>query len=71
MYSLGKSFLVVTKVIMRPNLGSRFLSSLFVKQFYFHLIYIYFHVRLNKETDFYFLTEIYFHHMPRLIYVGI
>jgi hypothetical protein len=39
-YSLGESFLVVTKVIMRPNLGSQFLSSLFEKQFYFHLIYI-------------------------------
>jgi hypothetical protein len=39
-YSLGKSFLVITKVFMRLNLGSQSLSSLFEKQFYFHLIYI-------------------------------
>jgi hypothetical protein len=31
----------------------------------------YSHVRLNKEIDFYFLTEIYFHHVPCLINVGI
>jgi hypothetical protein len=39
-YSLGKSFLVVTKVITRPNLGSWFFCSLFEEQFYFHLIHI-------------------------------
>jgi hypothetical protein len=37
---ISRPFFVVTKVIMRPNLGSLFLSSLFEKQFYFHLIYI-------------------------------
>jgi hypothetical protein len=50
-YSLGKSFLVVTKVIMRPNLGSRFLSSLFEKIFYFHLIYIYIYIYILESCE--------------------
>jgi hypothetical protein len=75
-YSLAKNFLVVTKVIMRPILRSRFVSSLFEKQIYsisyiYMYVYIYSNVRLNKETDFYFLTKIYFHHVPCLINVDI
>jgi hypothetical protein len=50
-YSLGKSFLVVTKVIMRSNLGSQFLSSLFEEQFYFYLIYIYIYIYILESCE--------------------
>jgi hypothetical protein len=71
-YSLGKSFLVVIKVIMRLNLRSPFVSSLFEIQIYsISYIYYYSNVRLNKETDFYFLIKFYFRHVSCLINVDI